>query len=120
MAIDKEYLDHGVSGAKGRDERPAFDQTFQDPVRHKVDIIAGVSVDRLGRSLQDLVAFLAEIKELAKRVFQMGALDPLIGEASYTQLRRAEPLRHFAQLQRSLIETQERAMARRSPGSFAS
>lgn len=120
MAIDKEYLDHGVSGAKGRDERPAFDQMFQDAVRHKVDMIAGVSVDRLGRSLQDLVAFLAEIKELAKRVFQTGALNPLIGEASYTQLRRAEPLRHFAQLQRSLIETQERAMARRSPGSFAS
>jgi hypothetical protein len=36
--IVKVYKDHGISGAKGRDKRPAFDDTLsrchQAPVRH--------------------------------------------------------------------------------------
>jgi len=59
-----EYVDHGVSGSKGRDKRPAFDRLLKDAARHKFDVIAAVAVDRLGRSLQDLVAFLAEIHAL--------------------------------------------------------
>jgi DNA invertase Pin-like site-specific DNA recombinase len=55
-----EYVDAGISGAKGRIARPAFDRLHRDMVRHKFDIVAAWSVDRLGRSLQDLVAFLAE------------------------------------------------------------
>lgn len=55
------YRDHGISGAKGRDERPAFDRLLKDATRRKFDLIAAWSVDRLGRSLQDLVAFLSEV-----------------------------------------------------------
>jgi DNA invertase Pin-like site-specific DNA recombinase len=54
------YEDAGVSGAKGRDQRPAFDRLCKDAIRRRFDIIAAWSVDRLGRSLQDLVAFLGE------------------------------------------------------------
>jgi DNA invertase Pin-like site-specific DNA recombinase len=56
-----EYVDHGISGAKGRDQRPAFDRLMKDATRRKFDIIMAWSVDRLGRSLQDLVAFLGEV-----------------------------------------------------------
>jgi DNA invertase Pin-like site-specific DNA recombinase len=56
-----EYVDHGVSGAKGRDQRPAFDRLLKDAARRKFDLIMAWSVDRLGRSLQDLVAFLGEV-----------------------------------------------------------
>jgi len=56
-----EYLDHGISGAKGRDQRPAFDRLLRDATRRKFDVIMAWSVDRLGRSLQDLVAFLGEV-----------------------------------------------------------
>jgi DNA invertase Pin-like site-specific DNA recombinase len=55
------YEDVGLSGAKGRDGRPAFDRLCQDATRRRFDIIAAWSVDRLGRSLQDLVAFLGEV-----------------------------------------------------------
>lgn len=55
------YIDHGISGAKGRDRRPEFDRLHKDAVRGKFDIVMAWAVDRLGRSLQDLVAFLAEI-----------------------------------------------------------
>ncbi len=55
------YEDAGISGAKGRDKRPAFDKLLKDAARRKFDIVASWSVDRLGRSLQDLVSFLSDI-----------------------------------------------------------
>jgi DNA invertase Pin-like site-specific DNA recombinase len=59
--LDGVYLDQGVSGARGRDKRPSFDRLCKDAVRGKFEIIAAWSVDRLGRSLQDLVGFLGEV-----------------------------------------------------------
>ena len=52
-----EYEDAGISGAKGRDQRPAFDAmlTAATLQRKKFDVVMAWSVDRLGRSLQDLV-----------------------------------------------------------------
>jgi len=64
--IVDEYIDQGISGAKGRDQRPEFDRLLKDAARRKFDLIASWSVDRLGRSLQDLVGFLSEIH--AKKV----------------------------------------------------
>ena len=55
------YKDEGISGSKGREKRPAFDAMLKDAVRRKFDLVASWSVDRLGRSLQDLVGFLSEI-----------------------------------------------------------
>jgi DNA invertase Pin-like site-specific DNA recombinase len=55
------YEDAGVSGAKGREKRPAFDCMLKAAVRREFDVIMAWSVDRLGRSLQDLVAFLSDI-----------------------------------------------------------
>lgn len=56
-----EYVDQGVSGAKGRSERAAFDRMLTAAMRREFGLIAAWSVDRLGRSLQHLVSFLAEI-----------------------------------------------------------
>lgn len=55
------YRDHAISGAKGRDQRPAFDALCKDATRRKFDMVMAWSVDRLGRSLQDLVSFLSEL-----------------------------------------------------------
>ncbi len=55
------YQDQGISGAKGRDKRPGFDAMCKDAARRKFDLVMAWSVDRLGRSLQDLVAFLSEL-----------------------------------------------------------
>src|SRR5262245_35385084 len=59
--IVAELVDHAVSGAKGRDKRPKFDRLLKGVARRESDIIAAWSVDRLGRSLQQLVEFLGEI-----------------------------------------------------------
>ena len=60
--VVQEYSDHGISGAKDRDKRPAFDRMLKDATRREFDMIASWSVDRLGRSLQHLVAFLGEVR----------------------------------------------------------
>ena len=59
--IVETYEDAGISGAKGRDKRPAFNQLLKDAARRRFDLVAAWSVDRLGRSLQDLVHFLEDI-----------------------------------------------------------
>jgi DNA invertase Pin-like site-specific DNA recombinase len=56
------FQDRGISGAKGRDKRPGFDKLLQGVTRRDFDLIAAWSVDRLGRSLQDLVSFLGEVQ----------------------------------------------------------
>jgi DNA invertase Pin-like site-specific DNA recombinase len=58
------YEDAGVSGGKGRDKRPGFDRLLKDATARKLDMIAAWSVDRLGRSLKDLVGFLTELQAL--------------------------------------------------------
>ncbi|MGH7115688.1 MAG: recombinase family protein [Stellaceae bacterium] len=56
-----ELADEGISGAKGRDKRPAFDRLCHGVARREFDLVAAWSVDRLGRSLPDLVGFLGEL-----------------------------------------------------------
>jgi DNA invertase Pin-like site-specific DNA recombinase len=52
------YEHAGVSGAKGRDKRPGFDRLMMAVARREIDMVAAWSVDRLGRSLRDLLGFL--------------------------------------------------------------
>lgn len=59
--ITEEFVDNGISGAKGREQRPAFDRLCKAAVRREFDVIMAWSVDRLGRSLRHLVDFLGEI-----------------------------------------------------------
>jgi len=56
------FTDEGISGAKGRDKRPGYDALLTGVTRRDYDMIACWSVDRLGRSLPDLVGFLGEIR----------------------------------------------------------
>lgn len=56
------FADEGISGAKGRDRRPGFDALHKAIARREIDIVAAWSVDRLGRSLPDLVAFLNDLQ----------------------------------------------------------
>src|SRR5687768_17509585 len=56
------YEDQGVSGAKGRHHRPQLDRLLKDALRGRFDLLAAWAVDRLGRSLQDLVATLGDLQ----------------------------------------------------------
>jgi len=55
------FTDEGISGAKGREIRTGFNNIIKSAIKKEFDIILTWSVDRLGRSLQDLVSFLNEI-----------------------------------------------------------
>lgn len=58
------YTDEGVSGGKGRLQRPQFNAMLKDAVRRKFSMVMVWSVDRLGRSTQDLANFLAEMHSM--------------------------------------------------------
>jgi DNA invertase Pin-like site-specific DNA recombinase len=100
------YRDTGISGIKGRDERPAFDALCKDAARRKFDLVAAWSVDRLSRSLHDLTSFLRELHSLKVDLYlhQQG-LDTStpMGKAMF-QMAGV-----FAELERAVIR--ERVMA---------
>jgi len=56
------YSDNGFSGAKGREQRPAFDRLCKDAIAGKLDLVAAWSVDRLGRSVLHLAQFVADMQ----------------------------------------------------------
>ena len=59
--VTAEFTDNGISGAKGREQRPGLDKMLKAVARREIDLVAAWSVDRLGRSLQDLLGFLGEL-----------------------------------------------------------
>jgi DNA invertase Pin-like site-specific DNA recombinase len=59
-AITKEFVDHGVSGAKER--RPALDDLVKDAKRRRFDVLVVWRLDRLGRSLRHLILLLDDLQ----------------------------------------------------------
>lgn len=53
--IVQEYRDAGISGAKGRESRPGLDQMLKDASKRRFDVVMAWAIDRLGRSLIDLL-----------------------------------------------------------------
>jgi DNA invertase Pin-like site-specific DNA recombinase len=78
------FEDAGISGAKGRKDRPALDALLKSVARREVDMVAAWSVDRLGRSLTDLLDFLRELRAKGVDLFlhQQGLDTPhrLVGQ----------------------------------------
>src|SRR5215475_6873633 len=106
LDIVKVYKDHGISGAKGRDKRPGFNAMCRDATKRQFDVVMAWSVDRLGRSLQDLVGFLSELHALGIDLFlhQQG-LDTRTpaGKAMFGMMGV------FAEFERSMIQERVRA-----------
>jgi DNA invertase Pin-like site-specific DNA recombinase len=57
-----EFTDEGISGAKGRDQRPGLNKLLEGVTRRDFDKVMAWSVDRLGRSLPNLLAVMGELK----------------------------------------------------------
>jgi len=53
--VVEQYSDAGISGAKGRDNRPGLDQMLKDASKRRFDVVMAWAIDRLGRSLIDLL-----------------------------------------------------------------
>src|SRR5438477_5592320 len=109
--IVRVYKDHGISGTRGRDKRPAFDKLCRDAARREFDVVMAWSVDRLGRSLQDLVGFLSELHALKIDLFlRQQGLDTTTpaGKAMFQMMGV------FAEFERAMIAERVRAGLRRA------
>jgi len=100
------YKDDGVSGSKGRDGRPGFDDLCKAVTRRDFDAVAVVHVDRLGRSLADLVTFLGLLHDKGVAFIALGQG---IDTTTATGRFMFGLLSTFAEYERSLI--QERVLA---------
>jgi len=67
--IVAEFVDNGISGMKTRQNRPALDQLMKSATQRKFDMVMCWSIDRLGRSLQNLVEILNELQALKIDLF---------------------------------------------------
>src|SRR5262245_25238073 len=109
--ITRVYRDHGISGAKGREKRPQFDAVCRDATKRQFDLVMAWSVDRLGRSLQDLVAFLSELHALRIDLYlhQQG-----IDTTTPSGKAMFQMMGVFAEFERSMIQERVRAALRRA------
>jgi DNA invertase Pin-like site-specific DNA recombinase len=64
-----ELTDQGISGSKGRNDRPAYNRLCEMVARKEIDLVIAWSVDRISRSLPDLLSFLGELKSKAVDLF---------------------------------------------------
>jgi DNA invertase Pin-like site-specific DNA recombinase len=53
--VVSEYRDAGISGSKGREARAGLDGMLNDAQRRRFDVVMAWAIDRLGRSLIDLL-----------------------------------------------------------------
>jgi len=100
------YADEGISGAKGRDNRPQLDLMLKDAVRRKFDVAMVWAVDRLGRSLPDLIASMQELHGAKVDLFMLQQ-----GIDTTTPAGRAMfgMMGVFAEFERSMIQARVNA-----------
>jgi DNA invertase Pin-like site-specific DNA recombinase len=104
--VVKVFADKGISGAKGRDKRPAFDAMLKAAVRREFDVLAVWSSDRLGRSLPHLVDVLQTIRDTGTGLYiHTQALDTTTpaGRAMFGMLAV------FAEFEREMIIARTKA-----------
>jgi DNA invertase Pin-like site-specific DNA recombinase len=100
------FEDAGISGAKGREQRPGLDAMMKAVARREIDQVAAWSVDRLGRSLIDLLDLLRELHAKGVDLFlhQQGLDTSTPGGKAMFQMMGV-----FAEFERAMIR--ERVMA---------
>lgn len=113
-AIVATYADEGISGAKGRDKRPGLDAMLKDATRGKFDVVMAWAVDRMGRSLVDLLGSLHELHAAKVDLFlHQQAIDTTTpaGRAMFGMMGV------FAEFERSMIQSRIRAGLERAKAS---
>jgi DNA invertase Pin-like site-specific DNA recombinase len=112
--IVKVYEDAEISGAKGRDQRPALDAMMKAVNAKEFDMVATWSVDRLGRSLTDLLGILQGLHDKGVGLFlhQQGLdTSTTAGKAMFQMLGV------FAEFERGIVN--ESTLGSRVPGRTA-
>jgi DNA invertase Pin-like site-specific DNA recombinase len=98
--IAQVYEDAGISGAKGRDKRPGLNAMMKAVNAKEFEMVAAWSVDRLGRSLTDLLAILQALHDKGVDLFlhQQGLDTSTIAGRAMFQM-----LGVFAEFERGII-----------------
>src|SRR5215469_13410125 len=60
--IVQTFSDAGISGARGRNERPGLDEMLKHAQRHRFDVVMVWAIDRIGRSLIDLLGTIQHLE----------------------------------------------------------
>jgi DNA invertase Pin-like site-specific DNA recombinase len=100
------YSDNGVSGAKGRNQRPGLDTLLKDASRGRFDMVMTWALDRLGRSLLDLLDTLGELEAAGVAlILHQQAIDTTTPAGRmFFQVTGA-----FAEFERAMIRSRVRA-----------
>ena len=104
--ITQTYIDHGISGAKSREQRPELDAMLKACAAGKHDAVAVWALDRLGRSLRDLVLTLDELQH---REIAFVSLQQSIDSSSPAGRMMLGIVGSFAEFERAMIR--ERTIA---------
>jgi len=109
--VVEQYSDAGISGSKGRDGRPGLDQMLKDASRRKFDVIMAWAIDRLGRSLIDLLGTIQTLEACG--------VDLYLDQQSIDTTTPAGKLMFqvcgaFAEFERSMIQQRVRAGLKRA------
>src|SRR6516164_5272645 len=105
------YTDAGISGAKGRKDRPGLDRMLKDASRRRFDVVMAWAIDRLGRSLIDLLGTIQGLEAAGVDLFlEQQAIDTTTpaGKLMF-QVTGA-----FAEFERSMIRQRVNAGLRRA------
>ena len=109
--VVEQYSDAGISGSKGRDGRAGLDQMLKDASRRKFDVIMAWAIDRLGRSLIDLLGTIQTLEACG--------VDLYLDQQSIDTTTPAGRLMFqvcgaFAEFERSMIQQRVRAGLKRA------
>ena len=104
--ITQIYSDNGMSGFKGRKQRPGLDALLKDAARGRFDVALAWALDRLGRSLLDLLDTLSELEAVGVAlVLHQQAIDTTTPAGRmFFQVTGA-----FAEFERAMIRSRVRA-----------
>ena len=99
-----EYVDHGVSGAKG--SRPALNRLMIDAKQRRLDVVAVWKLDRFGRSVVHVVVALAELEALG---ITFVSLKDNLDLSTPSGRFMFQIVAAFAELERAMIQERVRA-----------
>ena len=102
--IIEEYIDEGFTGSN--DKRPAFERLLGDMRQDKFDMVIVWKIDRVGRSLQNLLNFLQELRN--KQIDFISTTEAIDTSTPHGELIW-QVLGAFAQYEKALIVARTKA-----------